>query len=192
MDSGPRKNFKSQSAMEFLMTYGWAILAVAVVLGAIFQLKLFSPSLPTSCLSAEPYACRNPSLNANGILTAQVGELGSTITLTGLNCSSISGVPNRFTAPGSVTLISGVIANLTFSCPLSSNTVGASFSGKLWIMYDTATQSGLLAQVGTVTATATSTGSTSSVSATPFNPITLTVVGTGGTVTPSSGSYTEP
>jgi len=27
---------KAQSAMEYLMTYGWAILIIAVVLGALF------------------------------------------------------------------------------------------------------------------------------------------------------------
>ncbi len=35
-------NLKSQSAMEYLMTYGWAILIIAVVLGALFQLGVFS------------------------------------------------------------------------------------------------------------------------------------------------------
>ncbi len=30
--------FKLQSAMEYLMTYGWAILIIAVVLGALFEL----------------------------------------------------------------------------------------------------------------------------------------------------------
>ncbi|MGC8629322.1 MAG: LamG domain-containing protein [Candidatus Micrarchaeia archaeon] len=33
---------KAQSAMEYLMTYGWAILIIAVVLGALFQLGVFS------------------------------------------------------------------------------------------------------------------------------------------------------
>jgi hypothetical protein len=34
--------FKLQSAMEYLMTYGWAILIIAIVLGAIFGLGLFN------------------------------------------------------------------------------------------------------------------------------------------------------
>ncbi len=33
---------KSQSAMEYLMTYGWAILIIAVVLSVLFQLGVFS------------------------------------------------------------------------------------------------------------------------------------------------------
>jgi hypothetical protein len=31
-------SFKAQSAMEYLMTYGWAILIIAVVLAALFAL----------------------------------------------------------------------------------------------------------------------------------------------------------
>lgn len=34
--------FKVQSAMEYLMTYGWAILIIAVVLGALFGLGFFN------------------------------------------------------------------------------------------------------------------------------------------------------
>src|SRR5208282_2213258 len=33
---------KLQSAMEYLMTYGWAILIIAVVLGALFGLGFFN------------------------------------------------------------------------------------------------------------------------------------------------------
>jgi hypothetical protein len=35
---------KAQSAMEYLMTYGWAILVIAVVLGVLYSLGIFSPS----------------------------------------------------------------------------------------------------------------------------------------------------
>ncbi|MGC8662613.1 MAG: hypothetical protein ACP5RT_02395, partial [Candidatus Micrarchaeia archaeon] len=46
---------RAQSAMEYLMTYGWAILIIAVVLGALFQLGVFNANnfapkaLPGSC-----------------------------------------------------------------------------------------------------------------------------------------------
>ena len=51
---------KSQSAMEYLMTYGWAILIIAVVLGAIYSLGLFNGaslaprSQPGSCQVFRP------------------------------------------------------------------------------------------------------------------------------------------
>jgi hypothetical protein len=50
------KHAKLQSAMEYLMTYGWAILIVAVVLGALFQLGVFSGSSLTP--KAQPGACK--------------------------------------------------------------------------------------------------------------------------------------
>ncbi len=47
---------KSQSAMEYLMTYGWAILIIAVVLGVLFQLGVFSGSALTP--RAQPGGCQ--------------------------------------------------------------------------------------------------------------------------------------
>ncbi len=44
-----------QSAMEYLMTYGWAILIIAVVLGALFQLGIFNASTFTP--KSPPGAC---------------------------------------------------------------------------------------------------------------------------------------
>ncbi len=45
-----------QSAMEYLMTYGWAILIIAVVLGALFQLGVFNAG--TFAPRAPPGACQ--------------------------------------------------------------------------------------------------------------------------------------
>jgi len=47
---------KAQSAMEYLMTYGWAILIIAVVLGALFQLGVFNPM--TFAPKAPPGSCQ--------------------------------------------------------------------------------------------------------------------------------------
>ncbi len=48
--------FKSQSAMEYLMTYGWAILIIAVVLGALFSLGVFNGS--SFAPKAQPGSCQ--------------------------------------------------------------------------------------------------------------------------------------
>jgi len=47
---------KAQSAMEYLMTYGWAILIIAVVLGALFELGVFNPM--TFAPKAPPGSCQ--------------------------------------------------------------------------------------------------------------------------------------
>ena len=50
---------KSQAAMEFLMTYGWAILVVLVVIGALAYFGVLDPSkfLPTKCTLTAGYTC---------------------------------------------------------------------------------------------------------------------------------------
>ncbi len=35
---------KSQSALEYLMTYGWAILIIVIVAGVLYSMGIFSPS----------------------------------------------------------------------------------------------------------------------------------------------------
>lgn len=46
---------KSQSAMEYLLTYGWAILIIAIVIAAFFELGLFNPY--TFSPKAQPGSC---------------------------------------------------------------------------------------------------------------------------------------
>ncbi len=53
---GHERAFKSQSAMEYLMTYGWAILIIAVVLAALFELGVFNPM--TFAPKASPGSCQ--------------------------------------------------------------------------------------------------------------------------------------
>ena len=50
------KHRRAQSAMEYLMTYGWAILIIAVVLGALFQLGVFNAN--NFAPKAPPGACQ--------------------------------------------------------------------------------------------------------------------------------------
>ncbi len=57
---------KSQSAMEYLMTYGWSILIVAVVLGALAYLGIFNPLYFAP--KANPGSCQ--AFRPNGPLTS--------------------------------------------------------------------------------------------------------------------------
>lgn len=53
-----QEKVESQSAIEFLLTYGWALLLIAIALGFLFQLGIFVPSqpraLPGSCQVYRP------------------------------------------------------------------------------------------------------------------------------------------
>ena len=70
---------KSQSAMEYLMTYGWAILIIAIVLGALFSLGVFSLSnlspraQPGTCEVLRTSAVLSLAGQCNGLLPEYVG-----------------------------------------------------------------------------------------------------------------------
>jgi hypothetical protein len=56
MGNDMKNTFRLQSAMEYLMTYGWAILIIAVVLGVLFQMGVFNSSSLT--VRVPPGACK--------------------------------------------------------------------------------------------------------------------------------------
>jgi len=54
---------KGQAAMEFLMTYGWAILAAVIAIGVLIYFGVFSPSrfVPETCILSAPLGCNDDS-----------------------------------------------------------------------------------------------------------------------------------
>jgi Concanavalin A-like lectin/glucanases superfamily len=71
---------RSQSAMEYLMTYGWSILIIAVVLGAMFQLGVFNsanlgPRAPTgNCKVLRVAGTSNLEGTCSGVLPQSVAQ----------------------------------------------------------------------------------------------------------------------
>ncbi|MEM3827532.1 MAG: hypothetical protein QXR58_02950 [Candidatus Micrarchaeaceae archaeon] len=143
---------KAQSAMEYLMTYGWAILIIAVVLGALFSLGVFNSSslIGTSCVALSGYYCANPVLSTTGTLTLTVGQATGTtytsatvyIVPSGQTFNSVD--PANYVIPGG--LSTGQTVPVTITMPTSSaytgfpssySTVGTTFTGYVWLAYTT-------------------------------------------------------
>jgi len=101
---------KAQSAMEYLMTYGWAILIIAVVLGALFELGVFNANNfapkapPGACQVFRPNGPGTTSfINLEGICT---GEMPQYVATSGSNIESSIVVPSIQTGPlNGVTLV---------------------------------------------------------------------------------------
>jgi len=99
---------KAQSAMEYLMTYGWAILIIAVVLGALFQLGVFNANNfapkapPGSCQVFRPNGPYTTSfINLEGICTGEIPQY-----VAQLNGNSYINLPQLFnfnTTPFTIT-----------------------------------------------------------------------------------------
>jgi len=67
-------NKKAQAAMEFLMTYGWAILVVLVAIGALAYFGVLNPSrfLPSSCTLVPGLSCDEFKITGGAAGTSQV------------------------------------------------------------------------------------------------------------------------
>lgn len=61
---------KSQAAMEFLMTYGWAILATAVAITVLTVFGLSNPHVVSSdsCFLSPPFLCKEYAASSEGII----------------------------------------------------------------------------------------------------------------------------
>ena len=149
---------KSQSAMEYLMTYGWAILIVAVVLAALYQLGFFSGTnfITTSCIAESGFTCQKPVMNVTGYVQVDIGQISNgTMTVTGYACTNNTQSPSSFnTYSGTLSLTSGQTQQAVVKCPGVGGQIGSAFRGYIWIQYTLAGQSGLVAQIAVLSAVA--------------------------------------
>ncbi|HUY70439.1 MAG TPA: hypothetical protein VMV00_02640 [Candidatus Baltobacteraceae bacterium] len=194
---------RAQSAMEYLMTYGWAILIIAVALAILYQLGIFgggSNLLSTSCLASTGFLCTNIQMNTTGnVIISFAQSTGQDITITGIACTNTTASPSSMQSVTQTPIAPGQQTPLIFSCILGSNTIGTTFSGTLWVQYNTQTQDGNIGKVGAITAVAstakgvsatttiTTTTTTTSSTSTSTTSTTTIFTATGGTVTYAGG-----
>ncbi|MDE1854757.1 MAG: hypothetical protein KGH57_00330 [Candidatus Micrarchaeota archaeon] len=170
-----RKFVKAQSAMEYLMTYGWAILIIAVVLGALFSLGVFSSGslLGTSCIAYSGYECQSPILHG-GQFSATIGQsTGSgwtavNIILVGYGTANPAAAQfafvNCYPSQTGLSISSGSavtfstynsVSGSTPACTLLPTTVGTAFAGGIWAFYTSGGTAGLISQLATLNVKAT-------------------------------------
>jgi hypothetical protein len=101
---------KAQSAMEYLMTYGWAILIIAVVLGALFQLGIFNANNfapkapPGACQVFRPNGPYTTSfINLEGVCSGELPQYVATLS----GSSQYISVPN-YLLPSAITFTAWV------------------------------------------------------------------------------------
>ncbi len=143
--SDKMRSLKAQSAMEYLMTYGWAILIIAIVLVALFELGIFGgSSLPTACTGQSGFVCQNPVF-ANSNLVITVGEAsGSSYTganvffLNSTALATFQANPTAIPAHAPQNDIGSMTTGATYPATLPVGwgpTIGSSVSGQLWLEY---------------------------------------------------------
>ena len=87
------KRGKSQAAMEFLMTYGWAILVVLAAIGALAYFGVLSPQkfLGEKCILEPGLACVSNKVEPTKVTIVIAQNKGKTITIDSITVGSCSG-----------------------------------------------------------------------------------------------------
>jgi hypothetical protein len=148
---------KAQTAMEYLMTYGWAILIVIIVGAALYALGIFNPATYTQSTATGFQGFQIPSggwqfVGSSGQLTLQVKNMaGSNIDITNVTATYAGAL--RYTLAATGTFAPGTSKTITITdFPTASS--GAAYSIPVKITYSNL-DSGLsgFTSTGTMTGT---------------------------------------
>ncbi len=122
---------KGQAALEFLMTYGWAILVVLAAIAALAYFGVLNPSkfTPDTCIASSGVGCLGKPVIGTDVVTLSIGSgLGYDVTIAtsgmsnnlGCNTSTVCDLGGSLNCGASRTLQDGqgltlILSNCTFS-----------------------------------------------------------------------------
>lgn len=122
-------NKRGQAALEFLMTYGWAILAAIIVIGSLGSYFYFNQDGTSSIFVNAPFYGVASSATV-GVVSLEIANKGGetltdvTVNITGNSCTqNATGFIGSDSSPQIITI----------AC--TDATAGSSFSGDIVITY---------------------------------------------------------
>ena len=128
-------NRKGQAAMEFLMTYGWAILAAVIVIGVLAYFGVFSPStyVPNQCVLSAPFGCNAGSASVTNGVTLELrhGVVGEQYTVSSI---AVGGCGANTTVNNGTALSADTLYLIPIQCT-PALVSGTKFRGDVTIIY---------------------------------------------------------
>ena len=133
---------KGQAAMEFLMTYGWAILVVLAAIGALAYFGVLSPDrfLPSKCTVAGGFSCTEYKVDGTaGTVSLRIqNNLGrdiasANVTLDGKG--SNSACPATPTKTFSSSVVNGDFINDSLMTWTGCTFSGTKYQGDITVTY---------------------------------------------------------
>jgi hypothetical protein len=131
--------------MEYLMTYGWAILIISIALSALYMMGLFSPSsyVSSTCIFPADFSCLEDFMSTSGVLTINIEQsTEAPIDITGIGCDSNVSLAYMTAYTGSNAIYVPIGGNYSFSSVQCysgsgpySGSVGSIFHGYVIMNY---------------------------------------------------------
>lgn len=152
---------KGQAAMEFLMTYGWAILAAIIAIGVLAYFGVFSPGrfVQDSVFISAPLGAESAQALTNGNVSIELRNgAGQTITISNESAITASAPTTGTCSPTgglNVQANSSGTTIVTFECSgiAASMTAGERFRGDITIRYTAGTAAFESTSTGSITQT---------------------------------------
>ena len=142
---------KGQAAMEYLMTYGWAILVIVIVLAALWYLGVFNvvTRVPEQCSFPPEAQCAATKVTTNGSLIFDLTNVGfaKSITVTGVACtadtSKDAGTVNYTTTSTQIaigktqtfTAANGIDCKDASNADVTLGAAGDTYKSKIYVRY---------------------------------------------------------
>ncbi|MEM3839273.1 MAG: hypothetical protein QXF01_01700 [Candidatus Micrarchaeaceae archaeon] len=137
------ERLKQQSALEYLITYSWALLVLAVVLAVIlsFNLLNYNKYVHTECVLGQTLTCENAYISSNGMLTIEVLQSGSDpINITSYGCTQGAILAYMQQPANQIYMPIGGTYTFNMQCYTKTGSpvgmhVGTTFSGSVFFNY---------------------------------------------------------
>ena len=184
------KSRRSQSALEYMMTYGWAILIIVIVAVILYSMGIFNPSSSVTFTSSgfTPFTVSSSLCNNLGykiaIIAGPIPDNANSLTISKVFLTSATGANTTtaaYTLTNPVTLKSGQTATILIP-NVACSSAGIHYSLSASIQYSYSTTAGNVVENTTGTVAGTSIAGKPSVLIS-YEPLTIT--NTQNTATPS-------
>ena len=181
-----------QSALEYMMTYGWAILIIVIVAVILYSMGIFTPSSSVSFSSSgfSPFTVSSSSCNSIGykiaVIAGPIPNNANSLQITKVYVTSASGANTSssvYTLPSPITLKSGQSAVIIVP-NVACNAANVKYSFSAIIQYTYSVPS-----IGTQTINTSGTVAGTSIAGKPsiltsYEPLTITNTQTSATPSP--------
>ena len=147
---------RGQAALEFLMTYGWAILAAIIVIGVLAYFGVFSPGqfIPSAAVVNPPFYANAWNVdNSDSEVSIELQNNGGVdVSVTSVAITPSDGATDCTTDTTATPIAAGGLATKAITCA-GLDAAGETFKADIAITYTKTGSTLALSSTGTITDT---------------------------------------
>jgi hypothetical protein len=121
------ENSKGQTSLEYLMTYGWMLIIIAIVAVVLYQYGVFTPpATPPGCTGfsqAKPIDWKMSTADTGNLTLTMINDAGTKIRITRVNATVFSNPVCQWT--GAEELRAGQVIQLSMGSCVGTGSPGS-------------------------------------------------------------------